>query len=48
MLKFNKSLYIINQAVVNWFDLLNNGLERRGYHKYQVDPVYFTENTDLF
>ena len=49
VLNTNKSLYGIKQASENWFDILKNGLERRGYHQYQVDPVvYFTENTQLF
>ena len=35
-LKLNKSLYGINQASEDWSDILKTGLERRGYHQYQV------------
>ena len=36
VIKSNKSLYGLNQASENWFDLIKNGLERRGYHQSQV------------
>ena len=26
---------------MDWFNLLKNGLQRRGYHKSQVDPCVF-------
>ena len=41
VLKLNKSLYGLNQASIHWFGLLKTGLERRGYHKYQVEPCAF-------
>ena len=41
MLKWNNSLYGIKQAGANWYDLLNNGIERSSYHQYQVDPCVF-------
>ena len=37
----NKSLYGINQASGNWFNLLRTGIERRGYYQYQVEPCVF-------
>ena len=39
--KLNKSLYGLKQEIANWFGLLKTGLERRGYHKYQVEPCAF-------
>ena len=48
VIKSNKSLYGLNQASENWFDLIKNGLERRGYHQSQVYPCVFTEKTQLF
>ena len=41
VIKSNKSLYGLNQASENWFDLIKNGLERRGYHQSQVYPCVF-------
>ena len=41
VLKLNKSLYGLNQASANWFDLLKTGLKRRVYHQYLVDPCVF-------
>ena len=41
VLMLNKSLCRIRQASENWFDLLKTGLNRRGYHQYQVDPFVF-------
>ena len=32
VLNLNKSLYGLNQASANWFDILKTGLESRGYH----------------
>ena len=41
VLKLNKLLYILNQASLNWCALLKNGLQRRVYHKSQVDRCVF-------
>ena len=41
VLKLNKSLYGNKQASANWFDLLKNGLESRGYHEYQIYTCIF-------
>ena len=38
VLKLNKSLYGLKQLSTNRFDPIKTGLERRGYHQYQVDP----------
>ena len=37
ILKLHKPLYGIRQERKNWFDILNNVLSGRCYHKYQVD-----------
>ena len=39
--KDKKSLYGIKQGIKNWFDTIRTGLERRGYHQYQVNPCVF-------
>ena len=36
VLKLNKSLYGFQQAIVNWFETLTKGHEKRAYHKSQV------------
>ena len=41
VLNLNKILYGIQQASADWFNLLKTGLERRGWHKSQVDPCVF-------
>ena len=41
VIKLNKSIYGIKQASANWFHLINTGLERTGYHKFQVDNCVF-------
>ena len=40
-LKINKSLYGLNKASTNWFDLLKTILENRGYHQSQLDRCVF-------
>ena len=41
VLKLNNSPQWLNEASEIWFDLLNTGLEIRGYHRYQDDPCVF-------
>ena len=41
VLKLNKSLYGLNQASEDWFDLIKTGIERRGYHQSQFYPSVF-------
>ena len=33
MINLNKSLYRTKQASENWFDIIKNGIEIRGYHQ---------------
>ena len=40
-LNLNKPRYGIKQASENWFHILKNCLERRGYHQSQVEPCVF-------
>ena len=41
VLKLNKFLYGLKKSISNWFDLITNVLESRGYHQYQVYPCVF-------
>ena len=41
VLKLNILLYGIKQVSKNWLDLLKTGLERSGYHQYQVESCLF-------
>ena len=41
VLKLKKSLNVIKQASENWVDILKTGLERRGYHQYQIYTCVF-------
>ena len=46
-LKLNKSIYVLNQASANWFDILKTGLERRVTINVKLTLEYFTEKTQL-
>ena len=42
VIKLNKSLYGLKQAIHNWFELLKSSLEARGYdHQSATDPCVF-------
>ena len=42
ILKLNKSLYVLKQASLNWFEKLKQGLIDRGFHPSVIDPcLYF-------
>ena len=39
--KVKKKIYILKKESANYFDILKNGLERRGYHQSQVYSCVF-------
>ena len=41
LIEFKKSLYGSKQASLNWFNMLKQGLEDRGYKSSDVDPCVF-------
>ena len=41
VIKLKKSLYGLKQASLNWFNMLKEGLEARGYRSSEVDPCVF-------
>ena len=41
VLKLEKNLYGLKQATYNWFELLNSGLEARGFKSRDSDPCVF-------
>ena len=48
VLKQNKSLYGLNQAPFNWFRLLNQGSEDRGYkHQSNADKYLFLRKSSI-
>ena len=44
ILKLNKSLYGLKQALYNWYGKLKKGLEDRGFTKSQVDPCLYLKD----
>ena len=40
-LKLNRYIFVLKKASENWFDILKNGLEKRGYHQSQVATGIF-------
>ena len=41
IIELKKSLYGLKQASLNWFNMLKEGLETRGYKCSNVDPCVF-------
>jgi hypothetical protein len=41
VLRLNKSLYGLKQAGYNWFAMLSNGLQDRGFIQSNIDPCVF-------
>ena len=41
IIKLKQSLYGLKQASLNWFKMLKEGLEQRGYTSSEVDPCLF-------
>ena len=49
VLRIRKSLYGLKQASANWYDMLNKGLEIRGFKESVADPcVFIKQNGDVF